>query len=174
MRWSANGIASLTQTLSFVCKIRDPIAVFPSYLRKKSLHLHIFAPLNRQLRWIASFQANNTSEFVLGAHLRVIPEPSLLYPLPCRLCTLYFKCRSSLEKHVFIAFDSATDKLILQHESFIYQMNSWTYVAAVKASKKSWWVRSQMISIYSLVDTLSVVVCCSYRTCNIAGFEKYP
>ena len=70
--------------------------------------------------------------------MRVIPEPSLLYPLPCRLCTLteIFKCRSSLEKHVFIAFDSATDKLILQHESFIYQMNSWTYVAAVKASKK--------------------------------------
>ena len=31
-----------------------------------------------------------------------------------------------------------------------------------------------MILKYPLVDTLSVVVCCSYQIRNIAGFEKYP
>ena len=44
----------------------------------------------------------------------------------------------------------------------------------LKLQKKSWWVRSQLILKYPLVDTLSVVVCCSYQICNIAGFEKYP
>ena len=53
------------------------------------------------------------------------------------------------------------------------EMNRWM-LRLLKLQKKSWWVRSQLILKYPLVDTLSVVVCCSYQICNIAGFEKYP
>ena len=49
-----------------------------------SVHVLVDSKVLRQLRWIA----NNTSDTVLGAHLRVIPEPSLLYPLPLK--ALYF------------------------------------------------------------------------------------
>ena len=53
------------------------------------------------------------------------------------------------------------------------EMNRWM-LRLLKLQKKSWWVRSQLILKYHLVDTLSVVACCSYQLCNTAGFEKYP